>query len=183
MSNALSKILIFAAGALTGSIVTWKVFKARYEIISDSEEAEETPSDENEARDRSYELIDEFREKKKQRQEDRAEVKNICKGQGYGQYDDMKGDDEDMDRPYVIPPEEVGEDYDVVSLNYYTDGVLADDKGNVIRKENYNEFVGADFADHFGEYEDDSVFVRNNVLQKDYEILMEYRAYSDVYKG
>ena len=36
---------------------------------------------------------------------------------------------------------------------------------------------------HFGEYEDDSVFVRNDDRKCDYEILMDQRLYSDVIKG
>ena len=40
--------------------------------------------------------------------------------------------------------------------------------------------VVEDFADHFGEYEDDSVFVRNNRLKCDYEILRDEGEYSDL---
>ena len=84
-----------------------------------------------------------------------------------------------MNKPRVIPPEEFGEeDYAVISLNYYADGVLADDWDKVI--EDVENTVGEDFANHFGEYEDDSVFVRNDELEKDYEILLDMRNYSDV---
>ena len=39
--------------------------------------------------------------------------------------------------------------------------------------------VGEDFADHFGEYEDDSVHIRNDVARCEYEILADLRSYSD----
>lgn len=41
--------------------------------------------------------------------------------------------------------------------------------------------IGDDALGHFGEYEDDSVFVRNDEEQTDYEILLDGRNYHDVY--
>ena len=40
--------------------------------------------------------------------------------------------------------------------------------------------VGIGFEDHFGEYEDDSVYVRNDVRRCEYEILADERNFSDV---
>ena len=45
-----------------------------------------------------------------------------------------------------------------------------------------DEIVGEESLNHFGEYEDDSVFVRNDRLKCDYEILLDQRNYSDVAK-
>lgn len=87
------------------------------------------------------------------------------------------------EKPYVIAPEEFGEmdDYETVSLTYYSDGVLTDDFDNEI--EDVEGMVGEDSLDHFGEYEDDSVFVRNDRYKTDYEILLDLRKYSDVKKS
>ena len=41
------------------------------------------------------------------------------------------------------------------------------------------ETVGIDSLTHFGEYEDDSVFVRNDERKCDYEILLDDRDYED----
>ena len=81
--------------------------------------------------------------------------------------------------PYVIPPEEFGEfeDYERISLTYYADGVLADDNNEVV--DDVEDIVG-DALDHFGEYEDDSVFVRCDERKCDYEILMDQRTFSEV---
>lgn len=83
-------------------------------------------------------------------------------------------------RPYVISPDEFGEmdEYSKISLMYYADGVLCDDMDQLV--DNIDEIVGADFADHFGEYEDDSVFVRNDARKCDYEILRSLRTYEEV---
>ena len=56
--------------------------------------------------------------------------------------------------------------------------------GDVYKRQiiyNIEETVG-DALEHFGEYEDDSVFVRNEENMCDYEILLDQRTYSDVIK-
>lgn len=82
--------------------------------------------------------------------------------------------------PYVISPDEFGEleDYTKVSLTYFADGILADECGEIVDVE---EIIG-DGLDHFGEYEDDSVFVRSDAKRCDYEILKDLRDFSDFKK-
>ena len=46
--------------------------------------------------------------------------------------------------------------------------------------EDVDNVVGEESLNCFGKYEDDSVFVRNDVLKADYEILLDERNYSDV---
>ena len=86
----------------------------------------------------------------------------------------------DSDRPYVIDPWDFGgeEGYDTVTLNYYADDVLTDSDNNVIEDEDIDDFVGKDFAEHFGEYEKDCVCVRNDRLKIDYEICRDLIEYS-----
>ena len=88
-------------------------------------------------------------------------------------------DEETVEKPYVIAPEESWEqDYPTITLTYYEgDGVLADDNDKII--DNIDELVGEDFADHFGEYEDDSVYIRNDAFKIYYEILRDYGKYWD----
>ena len=82
---------------------------------------------------------------------------------------------------YVISPDEFGEleDYTKVSLTYFADGVLADECGEIV--DDVEEIIG-DGLDHFGEYEDDSVFVRSDAKRCDYEILKDLRDFSDFKK-
>ena len=86
-------------------------------------------------------------------------------------------------KPYVIAPEEFGEidDYGTCSLTYYADEVLADELDEMV--ENIDDAVGIESLSHFGEYEDDSVFVRNDRLMCDYEILLDTRRYTDILKA
>lgn len=95
-----------------------------------------------------------------------------------------KKDEPMPNEPYVISPDDYGENdnYTQISLVYYAgDGVLADDEDEVV--EDIEDTVGEDFAEHFGEYEDDSVFIRNDRLRCDYEILRDNRSFSDVAEG
>ena len=87
---------------------------------------------------------------------------------------------DDKERPYVISPDEFGEfdDYETISLTYYQDGTLADDNDQVI--DDVNDIIGNDSLTHFGEYEDDSVFVRNDKMKCDYEILYDRRSYQGI---
>lgn len=85
-------------------------------------------------------------------------------------------------QPYVIAPEQFAEldGYDQISLTYYSDHILADDDDRIM--EDVEGTVGFESLTHFGEYEDDSVYVRNDRLKVDYEILRDERKYSDVIK-
>jgi len=84
--------------------------------------------------------------------------------------------------PRIIPPEEFGETegYEQISLTWYADEVLADLDDHRLTDVEIEQRVGRDAMTHFGEYENDSVFVRNDELKCDYEILMDHRKYADV---
>lgn len=88
------------------------------------------------------------------------------------------------DNIYVIAPEEYGAlvDYDLIDLTYYNDNVLCDDMDEIV--ENIDDTVGRDYANHFGEFdEQDVIHVRNDILKCDYEITRDTRDYSDVIWG
>lgn len=83
-------------------------------------------------------------------------------------------------RPYIIPPEEFGmeDDYAEISLTYYADGILANEEDEVV--DDVDSTIGEDSLTHFGEFEEDSVFVRDDQKKIDYEILLDTRSYADV---
>ena len=86
------------------------------------------------------------------------------------------------DAPYVISPDEFGEkdDYDTITLMYYEDDILADDNEDKI--DDVDGIIGYDSLSHFGEYEDDAVYVRNDARRTDYEVLRMLKTYADVLK-
>lgn len=193
MKSLLTSTLIFAVGAIIGSTVTWKLIKTKYEQIAQEEidsvketfsrlHEESTDKDERaKMAERAKGFIDNKNEKP-----DIKEFAAKLKECEYVKYSDSKEDKErktvTVNKPYVISPEEFGEaDYNIVSLNYYADGILANDFDEIV--EDVENTVGEDFEEHFGDYEEDSVFVRNDELGLDYEILRDMRNFSDVVKN
>ena len=81
--------------------------------------------------------------------------------------------------PYIINGMQLGEleDYKVVTLMYYQDKVLADEDGNIIK--NFKEVVGPNALNSFGE--EDAVYVRDDNLKIDYEILLDERSFSEIH--
>lgn len=88
--------------------------------------------------------------------------------------------EEEEGNPHVITPEEFGENshYDRITLTYYADHVLADENDEIIR--DVEETIGFGSLNHFGEYEPDIVYVKNDILKCYYEITRDLRKYEDV---
>ena len=183
-------VIAFAVGVAIGSLATWKFAKTKYEAIADEEiksVIEQFNSNKtDDPRDEEPIKEDEtpWRATKPDIMEYAAKIKEAK--YALDQFDEEKakeGGDESMDtsKPYVISPEEFDEldDYEIRSFTYYEDGTLVDDNGFIV--ENIDEMVGLDSLKTFGEYEDDSVFVRNDDLKTDFEILRDVRNYSDVH--
>ena len=202
MKSKITKVLIFAAGAAIGSAVTWKVLKTKYDRLiqeeidsvkeafsdrfdstpvsdDDSEEAEEEDSSETFKRNISKleDMLDED-EDEYFTEEEVNEYKKITSN-----YASEKGGVENMDSttkpPYVISPFDFGEldDYSQIELTYYLDGILEDEDYHIVT--DADELIGPDALTTFGEYEDDSVFVRNERLCTDFQILKDYRTYDE----
>ena len=177
MNNTLSKIIIFAAGAAIGSAVTWKLLENKYE-----QRLEEEINSYKEARSRRERMETEDNDDPEEDSDiSRAEYEEIVKTCGYATQSEFEEEDvDDVEKPYVISPDEFDEfdDYQTVSLTYYEDGVLTDDNDDIV--DNITGTVGKDFVRHFGDYEEDAVHIRNDSRKCDYEILRDSRNYSDV---
>lgn len=184
MSKA-TGLIMFVLGAAAGSAVTWQFAKKKYEQIAEEEinsVKEVFSKREQGAADVEITVEPqpgaEARLEKFEAKPDISTYAGILKSEGYV----PEGTEMAENKPYVISPDEFGEfeDYDTISLTYYADQVLVDDGGDKI--EDVDDVVGMESLTHFGEYEDDSVFVRNDRLKCDYEILMDERTYSEARK-
>lgn len=179
MNNMLKGALFFIAGAASASLITYKIVEKKFKDIADEE----------------IESVKAMYERKLEKEttnekngvtetivsDDECVVVNhyssLVTDLGYS---NKKEEKEDVDvNIEVIPPEDFGEyGYKCESLTYYADKVLTFDDDETI--ENINSFVGPYALNTFGEYEDDSVFVRNHGMETDFEILLDSRRYSDV---
>ena len=161
---------MFTAGAAIGSVVTWKLVKTKYEQIAQEEieSVKETFARRMGRDKKEEESVEKTTKFEIPKSPERVKYEDIIDEQSY----DYPREDDD-EGPYIISPEEFGEvfGYDTISLYYYADdNVLADDMDDII--EDVGGTVGSDFANHFGDYEDDSVHVRNSKREIDYEILL-----------
>ena len=178
MNNGIKYTLIFAIGAGIGSVVTWAVLKPRYERSTQEQIDEVKEHYKRKYTANSETPTDISIEDTKDNDE---EYDQTVTDLGYSESPATEGNETKiMDRPYVIHPNDFGEydEYDRISLSYYADGILADEDDEIV--EDVESIVGFESLNHFGEYEDDSVYVRNDVRKVDYEILLDQRRYSEV---
>lgn len=182
MNDKLSSVIIFCGGVFIGGFLTWDFFKTKYEKIADEEIAsvKEIFEHREPRPDKNYKVEEELK--------GNDAYVNIIDSNSYRNYSnttietDKKGGTADMEsnRPYVITPEQYEDnvDYTKVSLTWYSDEVLEDDWGNVLDPD---DVIGRDALTTFGQYEDDSVFVRDDDEQVDYEVLRDTRSYEETY--
>lgn len=187
MGNVVKNLFIFAVGAAAGAVATWKLLNDKYEKLyheeveaykeyhkEKSEKTEPEPKPDPEQKkevpknDTSDPLMDKLRD--------------TVERAGYTDYSTTKEKQEPEEkdiRPYVIRPDELGDQigYDVIELTYYADGVVAEEDEVM---DDVDEVIGIDSLGHFGEFEEDSVCVRNDRLKCDYQIILDERTYSDV---
>lgn len=108
--------------------------------------------------------------------------RDISNYEKYTQDIGYRGENTVKASPRVIAPDEFGinDEYEQFSLTYYADAVLTDDTDRAMTAKEIEQTVGTDALSRFGEYEPDSVFVRNDELRCYYEILLDEQTYSDV---
>lgn len=103
----------------------------------------------------------------------------------YSQFS-KKGTDEEATQKetsseiHLISPDEYGEldDYDQETLYFYEkDETLIDIYDEILQDE--VNIAGTDYMNHFGDYDDNSVFVRNDYLKTDYEIVLVHSSFTD----
>ena len=190
MNNTLKNLVIFAVGAAAGAVATWKLLNDKYEKLY-HEEVEAYKEYHNEKSDKATsepkpEPEPEVKKEEHIHKVDQDPIMNKLRDTieraGYTDYSTtkVKNESEEKDiRPYVIRPEELGDQigYDVIELTYYADGVVAEEDDVM---DDVDEVIGIDSLGHFGQFEEDAVCVRNDRLKCDYQILLDERKYSDV---
>lgn len=176
MDSNVKIIFGFTLGVAAGVVATWKFFKTKYETISREEidSVKEVYSKKNSPNTDNNIIL--TREKVEEYKEYKEMVNDLCyKNKEKGGSESMKNQ-----KIEVIPPDEYGieDDYDLIELIYYADGVLVDDGNYPI--EDVDEIVGPEALDSFGEWEDDEVYVRNDERKCYYNILRDNSNYSDL---
>lgn len=193
MNSKMTAMLGFMTGIILGGAVAWYYSKEKYAFIAEQEIAsvkEAYAKHEQKEKPVESPAPTMLPPGKTGEKPDLVEYAKRLRGEGYTEYsttvagkpvaeETPKGTPGEI--PYVISPEEFGEldGYTPVSLTYFADGVLSDEYGAVV--DDVEEIVG-DALNHFGEYEEDSVFVRNDAKRCDYEILQDLRTFEEFLK-
>ena len=179
-------LLIFAAGAVAGTVAGIGISKRHFEAIA----AQEI----NEVRDYYRKANKELEEQKEEQKEEQENTKkeevveetieeynNIIKHGNYMTTEEIdEEDDYSDDEPYIIDPSEFGNNgnYATQTCTYFADGVLVDDVDEVI--EDPEKLVGNLHVDIFRDFDATSVYVRNDWMKMDFEILKDDWFWSDL---
>ena len=184
----MNKAIMFIIGAATGSVVTWYVVKEKYRRLA-NEEIESVVKrfkDKDKKEDKKESNTPDYFQEAKEQIENKKNITDYSKEVsklGYS-VDDYTVEVEvgpDVAEPFVIAPADFGEmpGYNTKSWTYYADYVLADENDNIVDDP---ESIIGDALFHFGDYEDDSVYVRNDNVECDYEILKHDKTFSELFK-
>lgn len=181
--SKMGNVFAFTSGVAVGAVGTWYLLKNMYEQRT-LEEVESVKEVYSRKIDNEEDNIDDAKSKANEASS-KPSIKEYAaklQKQGYTDYSDIsnKKEEDDVEKPYVISPEDFGEfdDYEHISLTYYSDQVLTDENDEVI--EDVEDIIGFDSLSRFGEFEEDAIHVRNDRLKCDYEILKDEKRYEDV---
>lgn len=186
MASNLGKVLIFAAGAAIGSLITYKVVKDKMEEIIEQEV--------DEMREHYKNKQEELKEEKEEIQEEEVVDENdkyeeMVSTKGYVNYSNTRSirnseieladgpDEEEIipeDLPFIIPAEEYGEHptYAQFTLYWYEDDVVLDDLNEPL--DDYDEMIGDENLDVFRDSAHTSaVYIQNDRIQAYFEILRD----------
>lgn len=181
----MEKLIIFVSGVVIGGVSTYfgtkKYFekiakeeiesvKAAYKVEAKSDELPDI-SDEAAIHEKYKDVVNSYNPPANPEYErpsylqDRSEEESPDEGYPYV--------------PYTITPEEfsIMNGYSKVTLMYYEDDqvIVGEDEEEV-----NEELIGPTAIDDIGEYEEDVVYVRNDNISTDYEVLLVHASFREV---
>jgi hypothetical protein len=186
MNSKVAFIIGSVVGVGIGVAGTYSYFKDKYEKLAEEDFNSRRVFDEDKKDEPVEPVVEKTADSRTVDKPSIAAYSAILQKEGYVNYSDMQDKKQKqeiaVDRPYVIQPSDFGEFdyYEKISLTYTADGVLLDDMNEIV--DDIEETVGEDSLEHFGEYEDDSVYVRNDAKKCDYEILLDQRNYQEIFE-
>lgn len=176
-------------GAGGGSYLTYRMLKDNYEQQTEEEVAQ--------IRAELLEQSKQYREEKaKKEAEKKPETSPEYNGaldamKKYGAQDDakqvLKAEKEpDYPDPYMIPVQTYvlpGNPHTRMGITITSDGKYCDDDHRIISKEDVIKYVGPNIDEYLDESDDDVVYIRNERMKSDYEVLRDPRSYEAIIRG
>ena len=178
----------FLAGAAVGAIGTVAYVRKNYDISEKTEEDSEITEDDTEEAEAEIEeseeealirrtnndILKSVKDPEERSRKERLLNKYFTATSIYG--NPKNEEDVVHSGPYKIRSDEFGmfEDYSAVELTLYSDGIVADDRDEIV--ENVEELLGDDFREMFDEGEDE-LYIRNDMRCCDYAILKDPQSF------
>ena len=194
MNAKIASIISFVVGALSGTIGTYIFIRKKYddefqkkrdEMIAyyqnkvGKQETTEPPAVLEE--DKETDMMEEARRLSEENGYKRPyhEIDRVVTMEETPPYD--PSNDTERDLPYIVDGVEFGsqEGYEMCVLNCYEDGVVTDEKNEVLTEDDIEECVGSKNIDQLYRVEGDSIYVRNDRLKRDYDIIERIGRYAD----
>lgn len=177
----MNKVFIFTLGAAAGSLLTWKIVEQKYKQIAD-EEIESIKEHYKRKTENNESIVTSGYYSDTNTNSEVNDYKEQVVDLGYSDEDDYTVEVEtgdDLVEPFVISPNDFGEvpGYNTESWTCYADNILTNEIGEIVSEP---ENIIGDALLHFGEYEEDSVYVRNDNNECDYEILKHEKTFDEI---
>lgn len=206
MKKEFTYFIAFAIGTAVGSVASMKYFKTKYERIADAEiesvkrsivhliktsDALNKKSD-GDPKNNANGNSDNTKGEETMNKDDakgKDTLNKIVSKLDYTSFskgvteevveEEVEDDEPEGDLPYIIPPEEVGEnDYECQTYTLHSDGVLTDELGDKVNEEDLAYTIGSrDVFKHIDDYGNGAVYVRNDFLEMDFEVIRCLDAY------
>lgn len=186
MGDKVVKVLIFATGVVVGSIMTARLIKDKYEKIAESEIADmrdyynekrkklSVLTEDTISKEESSGITDDEKEEYDRQLTNYnkmfvsgEETKNVVEEEE----DNEESDDDEDNGITLLHPQEFGtlDDYETAFLEYYTDGYVIDEFGDVV--DDPERLLGKEALGAIGKYSEDVIHVRNESEMTDFEVL------------
>ena len=185
-------ILFFLLGAGVGSTVVYFVVKKHYENLIDEEvesvrQYYKSQEDEDEEETELSENEEKMPRKEPKTEKNDENYQELIEKMNYGEFFPKKEKTEevaveaDIPTRYVINGDAFAGDNrnEKVSLYYFEgDGVFMNIESDEIVP-NGMDLIGEENFERLGEFEEDVLYVRNDVTKTDYEVIQEHYAYAE----
>lgn len=193
----------FVAGATIGALAAWYVAKNKYEKLARDEIQNVTDAfsemldkfARNSMRDPSVQPTPEELENDTTKPGDRniIDYAAVLAKQGYTDYTKFSQDEDAVsteevndisdaanDGPVIISPDDYGDnpEYKQLEWIYFYDKILTDDDYTPITDR--DKWIGPGALEHFGDYEDEAIHIRNDKLKCYIEVVMDSRLFTAV---
>lgn len=185
MNGKVTGLVSFVFGALSGAGATYIFIKHKYDADFQKKREEMIEYYEKKVDKQNTAIEEPTLEKEEPEKTDMmAEARRISEEQGYKKsYNTIDASEKtEHEAPYIVDDMDfyAEDSYEKHTINCYEDGTVTDENGEVLSEAEVEEQVGTKNIDKlYREEMSDSIYVRNDRLMRDYEVIEKIGRYAD----